>query len=92
MPSVFKALADPTRREILRLLHKGDLPAGEIASHFSMSKPAITKHLDILRQTELVSSEKRGLYVVYSINLSVLQQALSGFLTLFEKEDEDGNT
>ncbi len=86
MAGVFKALGDPTRREILKLLNKGDLTAGEIAEHFEMSKPAITKHLDILREAELVSSEKKGQYVIYSINVTVLQEALSEFLTLFGKE------
>jgi len=88
MSGVFKALSDPTRREILTLLNKSDLTAGEIAEQFDISKPAISKHLDILREAELVSSEKKGQFRIYSINLTVLQEALSGFLTLFEKEDE----
>jgi len=83
---VFKALSDPTRREILKLLNQRDLTAGEIAEHFNMSKPAITKHLNILREAELVSSEKRGQYVIYSINLTVLQEALSNFMSYFGKE------
>lgn len=83
MSGVFRALSDPTRREILRILNDRDLSAGEIAEHFDISKPAITKHLDILRQAELISSVKKGQYMIYSINLSVLQQALSGFLSLF---------
>lgn len=84
--NVFKALGDSTRREILKLLSEKDMNAGEISEHFNMSKPAITKHLDILREAELVSSEKVGLYVKYSINLSVLQEAVSNFMTFFEKE------
>jgi DNA-binding transcriptional ArsR family regulator len=83
---VFKALGDPTRREILKLLNKKDMNAGEIAEHFPISKPALTKHLDILREAELVTSEKKGQYVIYSINVTVLQEALSNFITLFEKE------
>lgn len=86
MAGVFKALGDPTRREILKLLNKKDLTAGEIAEHFPISKPALTKHLDILREAELVTSEKRGQYVIYSINVTVLQEALSSFISLFEKE------
>ncbi|GAA0738695.1 autorepressor SdpR family transcription factor [Clostridium oceanicum] len=85
MASVFKALGDPTRREILKLLNENDMTAGEIFKHFNISRPAITKHLDILREAELVSSEKKGLYVIYSINLSVLQEGLSNFMTFFEK-------
>ena len=90
MISVFKALGDPTRREILKLLNHGDLTAGEIAGRFCMSKPAITRHLDILRNAELVSSTKAGVNVIYSINLTVLQEALSSFLAYFET-GEPGN-
>lgn len=86
MPNVFKALGDPTRREILKLLKEKDMSAGEISDNFNISKPAITKHLDILREAELISSEKKGLYVIYSINISVLQEAISNFMTFFEKE------
>ena len=86
MANVFKALGDPTRREILKLLRDKDMSAGEISENFNMSKPAITKHLDILREAELISSEKKGLYVIYSINISVLQEAISNFMTFFEKE------
>ncbi len=82
MSKVFKAISDGTRREILSLLSKGDMSAGEIADKFNMSKPSISKHLDILRDAELVTSEKKGQYVIYSINTTVLQQALGGFLNL----------
>lgn len=83
--NVFKAISDPTRREILKLLNDKDLSAGEIAKHFDISKPALTKHLNILREAELVSSEKQGNFVIYSINVTVLQQALSGFMAIFGK-------
>ncbi|MGO1357346.1 MAG: autorepressor SdpR family transcription factor [Alkalibacterium gilvum] len=86
MGGVFKALGDPTRREILSLLRDRDRSAGEIAEHFEISKPAISKHLDILKEAELVSAEKQGLYRIYSINLTVLQETVSGFMDLFEKE------
>ncbi len=86
MAGVFKALGDPTRREILKLLSLRDMTAGEIADKFPISKPALTKHLDILREAELVTSEKKGQYVIYSINVTVLQEALGGFMSFFEKE------
>ncbi|WP_368645886.1 autorepressor SdpR family transcription factor [Alkalibacterium putridalgicola] len=89
MSSVFKALSDPTRRKILALLRDRDMTAGEIAERFDISKPAISKHLDILKEAELVSAEKKGLYRIYSINLTVLQETLSGFMNLFEKENEE---
>lgn len=87
MGNVFKAISDPTRREILKLLNDKDLSAGEIAKHFDISKPALTKHLNILREAELVSSEKQGNFVIYSINVTVLQQALSGFMGIFGKKE-----
>lgn len=87
MGNVFKAISDPTRREILKLLNDKDLRAGEIAKHFDISKPALTKHLNILREAELVSSEKQGNFVIYSINVTVLQQALSGFMAIFGKKE-----
>ncbi|MCC0638015.1 MULTISPECIES: autorepressor SdpR family transcription factor [unclassified Clostridioides] len=85
MVKVFKALSDETRREILKLLNERDMNAGEIAGHFNMSKPAISKHLDILKDAELISSEKMGQFLIYSINLSVLQEVLGNFLDIFKK-------
>lgn len=87
MGNVFKAISDPTRREILKLLNDKDLSAGEIAKHFDISKPALTKHLNILREAELVSSEKQGNFVIYSINVTVLQQSLSKFMAIFGKKE-----
>ena len=83
MTKVFKALSDETRREILKLLSKKDLTAGEIASNFNMSKPSISKHLDILKDAELISFEKKGQFIIYSINTTVLQNALGKFLDFF---------
>lgn len=89
MVNVFKALGDSTRREILKLLNKGDMTAGEISDQFSMSKPAITKHLDILRNAELVTSRKQGVNVIYSVNVTVLQEALCEFLGHFDKSMQE---
>ncbi|KDR95585.1 transcriptional regulator, ArsR family [Peptoclostridium litorale DSM 5388] len=83
MVKVFKALSDETRREILKLLNERDMNAGEISSHFKMSKPAISKHLDILKAAELISSEKKGQFLIYSINTSVIQEVLGNFLDIF---------
>ena len=85
MSKAFKALSDKTRREILKLLNNRDMSAGEIAEHFDMSKPSISKHLDILREAELVSSEKKGQFIIYSINTSVIQEVLGNFLEKFNK-------
>lgn len=81
---VFKAIADPTRREILNMLSKQDMNAGDIAEYFQMSKPAISKHLDILKNSDLISCEKQGQYVVYSINTTAVQNIYRKFLEVFD--------
>ena len=85
MSKVFKALSDETRREILKLLSKKDMSAGEISEHFNMSKPSISKHLEILIEAELISSERKGQFIIYSINTSVIQEVLGNFLSLLSK-------
>jgi ArsR family transcriptional regulator, arsenate/arsenite/antimonite-responsive transcriptional repressor len=74
--SLFKALNDPTRREILELLKEKDLTAGEIADKFSISKPSISHHLDLLRQAGLVESVKEGQFIYYSLNTTVMDEVL----------------
>jgi ArsR family transcriptional regulator len=69
----YRALGDPTRREILRLLREGDLPAGELAGHFEISWPSVSRHLKLLEGAGLVSSERRGGNVIYSLQTSVLE-------------------
>jgi ArsR family transcriptional regulator len=76
MNILFKALNDPTRREILELLKKKDLTAGEIADQFNISKPSISHHLDLLRQAGLVVSVKEGQYIYYSLNTTVLDEMI----------------
>lgn len=80
MNSFFKALNDPTRRVILELLKERDLPAGEIADKFNISKPSISHHLDLLRQANLVTSRKEGQFVYYSINLTVIDELVKWFI------------
>ena len=77
MGDVWKALADPTRRKILNLLKKQDLNAGDIAKEFNMTKPSISNHLNILKQADLVDSEKQGQNVIYSIKTSVIEDILN---------------
>ncbi len=81
MDAVFRALNDVTRREILELLKKNDLNAGEIADHFNISKPSISHHLDLLKRAGLISSEKQGQFVVYSLNTSIMEDILQWILT-----------
>jgi DNA-binding transcriptional ArsR family regulator len=88
MQKAFQALADGTRREILRLLRERDMSAGEIASHFAMSKPSVSHHLGVLKHAELVVAERRGQELIYSLNTTVVQEFLGGLLTLLG-EDED---
>lgn len=76
MNDVWNALADPTRRQILTLLKKSDLNAGEIAEQFNMTKPSISHHLNILKQAGLVTSQKSGQNVIYSLNISVFEEIL----------------
>ncbi len=84
MNAFFKALNDPTRREILELLNKGDLTAGEIADKFDMTKPSISHHLDLLRQASLVISIREGQYIKYSINTTVFD-GIAVWLMQFKK-------
>ena len=85
---VFKALSDPTRREILRLLRQGDMNAGEIASHFDMSKPSISHHLGLLKHARLVLDIRKGQNIVYSLNMTVFQEALGWMLSVAGKESK----
>jgi DNA-binding transcriptional ArsR family regulator len=83
--TLFKALNDQTRREILELLREKDLTAGEIAAHFLISKPSISHHLDLLRQAELVLSVKKGQYVYYSLNTTVVDEIIKWFVQLTQQ-------
>ncbi len=74
--NTMKALADPTRRTILNLLKKSRLSAGEIAEHFDMSLPAVSKHLAVLKEADLIRDQREGKYIFYELNASVLDEAL----------------
>ncbi len=76
MNTIFKALNDPTRREILQLLQEGDMTAGEIVERFNISGPSISHHLDLLKQAKLVTAEKDGQYVYYSLNTTVVDEIM----------------
>lgn len=86
MNILFKALNDQTRREILELLQKKDMTAGEIADKFNISKPSISHHLDLLKQAGLVESIKNGQYVNYSLNTTVVDDILKWFLQFQKKK------
>ena len=76
LQNVMKALSDPTRREILNMLKPGCLAATEIAAHFEMSGAAVSKHLAILREAELVRTRREGKYIYYELTASVLEEVL----------------
>lgn len=82
MKSLFRALDDPIRRAILEMLKERDLTAGEIANAFHISKPSISYHLDLLKQADLVFADKKGQYVYYSLNTSVLDEVISWLMDL----------
>ncbi|MBI3139408.1 MAG: winged helix-turn-helix transcriptional regulator [Sphingobacteriales bacterium] len=86
MNIVFKALNDPTRREILELLQRGDLTAGEIVEQFRISGPSISHHLDLLKQAGLVTAEKEGQFIYYSLNTTVVDEIMKWFLQFKTKK------
>ena len=79
MGDAFRALADPTRREILRMLGQQDLTAGEIADRFDMTRPSVSHHLNILKSAGLIDDEREGQFIRYSLNTTVLEQVIQWF-------------
>lgn len=77
MNDIFRALSDPTRREILQMLKRGNLSAGQIAAAFDIGKPAISHHLGILKSADLVQPERNGQNIIYSLNTTVFQDVLT---------------
>lgn len=85
----FKALSDPTRREILQLLQRAPMAAGEIAEHFDMTGATVSHHLSTLKEAGLVDTEKQGKYIYYELNLSVLDEIMTWLTGLMGgKRDE----
>ena len=76
LQQTLKALADPTRREILNLLKKGRLSAGEITDHFQITAAAISRHLSVLREADLIEDTREGKYIFYELNASVLEEIM----------------
>ncbi len=82
MNKLFKALNDETRRQIIELLKEKSMNAGEIADEFDISKPSISHHLDILKQADLITSEKKGQFIEYALNTTILDDLLAWILTV----------
>jgi DNA-binding transcriptional ArsR family regulator len=85
--SVFKALADPTRRAILQRLQQGSQTAGEIAESFPITRASLSHHFNILKAADLVRTERRGQHIVYSLNATVLQETTAMLLNIFSHDD-----
>lgn len=83
MNTVFRALADPTRRKVLELLRQQPMTAGELADHFPVSRPTMSAHFAVLREADLIEASKIGTTITYHLRLSVLEDALLGFARLF---------
>jgi DNA-binding transcriptional ArsR family regulator len=93
MNTVFKALADPTRRKVLELLRQRPMTAGELSEHFPVSRPTMSAHFAVLREADLIEANKIGTSILYQLKLSVLEDALLGFTQLFgigAKEPREG--
>jgi DNA-binding transcriptional ArsR family regulator len=91
MNSIFKALADPTRREILRILTRGERTAGELAERFEMTKPSVSHHFAVLKAADLITSRREGQQIHYSLNTTVMQDVLTWMYDLFGTENGKGN-
>lgn len=88
MNQVYRALSDPTRREILRLLRGGDMSAGELAERFPLAKSTLSGHFNVLKHAGLIVQERHRTTIVYSLNTSALEEALAGVMALLRSGDE----
>jgi ArsR family transcriptional regulator, repressor of sdpIR and other operons len=83
MNDAFKALADPTRRAILRLLRRGEMNAGELADRFGISKPSMSHHFAVLKAADLIAARRDGQQIYYSLNTTVVEDLLTAVWDLF---------
>jgi DNA-binding transcriptional ArsR family regulator len=90
MNEVFKALSDPTRREILRILSRGERTAGELAEPFDMTKPSVSHHFAVLKEAGLVRSRREGQQIVYSLDTTVVEDVLTRLWDLFGSGNANG--
>jgi len=84
----FKALADPTRREILNLLRKGEMTAGDLAERFDMTKPTMSHHFAVLKDADLLSSRRDGQTIWYSLNTTVVQDLMAWAMDLIRSSED----
>ena len=83
MNEAFKALADPTRREVLRLLRGGEMTAGELAERFDMTRPSMSHHFAVLKQADLIAARRSGQQIYYALNTTVVEDLLAAVWDLF---------
>src|SRR6476646_4789774 len=83
----FRALADPTRRKILRLLNAGEMSAGDLAGHFAISGPSMSHHFNVLKSADLIRTRRNGQQIMYSLNTTVVQDLLATVLDLLRAKD-----
>jgi ArsR family transcriptional regulator len=89
--NAFKALADPTRREILRLLRRGEMTAGDLAEKFDMTKPSMSHHFAVLKDADLLTSRRDGQQIWYGLNTTVVQDLMAWVMDSIGSE-KDGHT
>lgn len=89
MQDTLQALADPTRREILNLLKQSRMSAGEISNHFSISGAAVSRHLSVLKEADLIRDEREGKYIYFELNATVLEEILLWISELKGEKDHD---
>ena len=89
MQDTLQALADPSRREILNLLKQSRMSAGEISNHFSISGAAVSRHLSVLKEADLIRDEREGKYIYYELNATVLEEILLWISELKGEKDHD---
>jgi ArsR family transcriptional regulator len=88
----FKALADPTRREILALLRRGEMTAGNLAERFDMTKPSMSHHFTVLREADLITSRREGQQIWYGLNTTVVQDLMAWAMDLIGDGNRKGET
>ena len=92
MNAAFKALADPTRREILTLLRRGEMTAGQLAEHFDLAKPSVSHHFSVLKQADLVTTRREGQQIYYALNTTVVEDLLGLIWGLFSNRKKESES
>jgi len=87
LSQTFAALADPTRRQILELLKEQNFRAGDLGKNFSITAPSLSHHLNVLKQADLISSERQGQEIIYSLNLSVFEELTEMVMSFFKTKN-----